>query len=272
MDEFVWPWGLPMYPAPNATVTDLFRFWIVMYAALLFVYFVTCGFFHWMNVNNPERRIQTRPLQKNQISTEIKTSIAAISWIAFYLSGGLYCQAKGYTMAPYALLDLWPTMWTLIASLVIYDSWFYWGHRLLHTKHFYRFHSHHHKSVVPTPWANNSDTQVGDFIEQSYFLLAPFILPIHPATLLLHKLYDQITGIAGHAGHEYFAHWISRAPFPMICTIFHDQHHGHFNFNYANTFSWWDRLMGTLHPTYDDIVLKFEGPIPKEGFGNASFF
>jgi sterol desaturase/sphingolipid hydroxylase (fatty acid hydroxylase superfamily) len=64
--------------------------------------------------------------------------------------------------------------------------------------------------------------------------------------------------MAGHAGHEYFASATTRRPWPLLCTTFHDQHHGSFRFNYANTFSWWDRLMGTIHPSYDDTVRRFE--------------
>jgi sterol desaturase/sphingolipid hydroxylase (fatty acid hydroxylase superfamily) len=87
--------------------------------------------------------------------------------------------------------------------------------------------------------------------------------PIPPEVIIAHKLFDQVTGIAGHAGHEYFAAPSNRSPWPMLCTTFHDQHHGHFNYNYANTFSWWDRLMGTIHPRYDEIVERFETPPPR---------
>lgn len=246
-----------MYPAPEATVYDLMRLWLVFYLSILVVYFVTCGIFHYLNLHHPERRIQSRPIKPGQVAMEIKTSVPTLATIAGLLASGLFCQAKGWTMAPYDL-SLLSAPLTFFASMVLYDTWFYWGHRLLHTKWLYKYHAHHHLSVVPTPWANNSDTQVGDLIEQSYFFVAPFILPIHPLLLIIHKLYDQITGIAGHAGYEYFASITARYPFPMICTTFHDQHHGHFNYNYANTFSWWDRLMGTLHPTYDSVVYKFE--------------
>lgn len=151
-------------------------------------------------------------------------------------------------------------MLTLLVSLVLYDAWFYWGHRLMHTRPLYRFHAHHHQSLVPTPWSNNSDTMVGAFVEQSYFLFAPFFLPVPPEVLIAHKIYDQVTGMIGHAGHEYFASPSARAPWPLLCTTFHDQHHSHFRYNYANTFSAWDRLMGTVHPTYDATVERFEKP------------
>ncbi len=39
---------------------------------------------------------------------------------------------------------------------------------------------------------------------------------------------------------------------------FHDQHHSRFRYNYANFFSFWDRVMGTLDPKYDAAVKGFE--------------
>jgi sterol desaturase/sphingolipid hydroxylase (fatty acid hydroxylase superfamily) len=252
---------LPLYPAPDAGLSEFVVLWAVTYGGLLGLYFVFCGLFHWLNAMHPERRIQRRPM-KNQIVMEIRTSVIALASIAGYVAGGPFVQAKGWAWTPLPL-TWWSAGLTFAASLVIYDAWFYWGHRMMHSKWLYRWHSHHHRAIVPSPWSNNSDTLVGAFVEQSYFLVAPFILPIPAAVLIAHKIYDQVTGIAGHAGHEYFASPSARSPWPMLCTTFHDQHHGHFNYNYGNTFSIWDRAMGTVHPDYDTVVRRFEAPVAK---------
>ena len=62
----------------------------------------------------------------------------------------------------------------------------------------------------------------------------------------------------GHVGFEFMASPLSRKPWPGVSTTFHDQHHSHFKVNYANMFSVWDRLFGTLHPDYDKRVKEFE--------------
>jgi sterol desaturase/sphingolipid hydroxylase (fatty acid hydroxylase superfamily) len=250
----------------GAGLVDSITLWSLTYVGLIAVYFTVCGLFHWVNSLHPERRIQSRPM-KNQIAMEIATSVRALASIAAYVAGGLFMQAKGWTLTPLPL-TWWSVPITFLASLLLYDAWFCWGHRMMHSKLLYRFHAHHHRSLVSTPWSNNSDSQIGAFVEQSYFLFAPFLLPIPAVVLIVHKLYDQVTGIAGHAGHEYFASASARAPWPMLCTTFHDQHHGHFNYNYANTFSWWDRMMGTIHPNYDDLVRKFERR-PLKGSGSV---
>ncbi|MDZ4840690.1 MAG: sterol desaturase family protein [Hyphomicrobium aestuarii] len=245
-----------IHPYPGAGLVDLLILWAITYVVLMAIYFGLGLVFDGLNRQHPERRIQSRP-QKNQIAMEMRTSVIALVSISFYVSFGLFAQAKGWTMAPLEL-SWWSGPLMLAISLMLYDTWFYWGHRLMHTKMFYRWHSHHHRSIVPSPWANNSDTQVGAFVEQFYWVVLPFILPIPPEIIIAHKIFDQVTGIAGHAGHEYFAAPSNRSPFPLLCTTFHDQHHGHFNYNYANTFSWWDRVMGTIHPKYDEVVERFE--------------
>ncbi len=250
--------GLPLFPAPDAGIWDFIALFAACYAGILVIYFVGSGVLHWLNARHPDRRIQSRP-QKNQIAMEIRYSVISLASISAYLAGGIFMQAKGWTIAPYEL-SVVSVVVTFTISLVLYDAWFYWGHRLMHTKVMYRFHAHHHKSIVPTPWSNNSDTLVGAFVEQSYFLVIVFVLPISPLVLIAHKIFDQVTGLIGHAGYEYFASPTARRPWPMLCTTFHDQHHGHFNYNFANTFSWWDRMMGTIHPSYDATVKKFEGP------------
>jgi sterol desaturase/sphingolipid hydroxylase (fatty acid hydroxylase superfamily) len=75
---------------------------------------------------------------------------------------------------------------------------------------------------------------------------------------IAHRLFDQISAIIGHSGYEYFAGPTSRKPFPGICTTYHDQHHSEFVYNYANYFSWWDRIFGTIHPHYDRIIKGWE--------------
>lgn len=43
-------------------------------------------------------------------------------------------------------------------------------------------------------------------------------------------------------------------PSPLLAVRHHDQHHRYFKYNFATHFVVWDRLMNTLHPSYDDLV------------------
>jgi sterol desaturase/sphingolipid hydroxylase (fatty acid hydroxylase superfamily) len=122
----------------------------------------------------------------------------------------------------------------------------------------FRFHALHHTSVSPTVWTNHHETIVEALLNQLYYFVIVFFLPIPWQVLVVQKIYDQISGMLGHAGYEHFASPAARQPWPLASTVFHDQHHGYFRFNFAHTFSFWDRAMGTLHPRYDSTVTEFE--------------
>ncbi|WP_137129276.1 sterol desaturase family protein [Rhizobium sp. FY34] len=229
-------------------------------AAILIVLAAVGGFFEVMNARHPERRIQKHRVNRRKWQ-ELAHAPGSVAIIALCFSGGLFAQAQGWTIAPLAL-SWWTGPLMLGLSVVLYDAWFYWVHRLLHWKPFYRFHALHHKSVAPTVWTNHHETLVEGFLNQAFYLLIPFILPIPWQLLVLQKLYDQVSGMLGHAGFEHFASPAGRTPFPFASTVFHDQHHGYFKYNYGHTFSWWDRMMGTLHPRYDATLESFEPKKP----------
>lgn len=109
-------------------------------------------------------------------------------------------------------------------------------------------------------------------MEQGYYAVITFLVPLPPTILLMHKLFDHINGTFGHAGFEYFASRTARHPWPMLCTAYHDQHHAEFKFkyNYANYFSFWDRVMGTIAPNYDRRVETFESEVPALNLCKAS--
>lgn len=230
--------------------------WLAVLVSLLVLFFATGLFFEYLTSRHPERRIQNREFSDRR--QDITRSVVSLVSISAYVALGVWLQQNGY-----ALFAIWQPGLVSIAvgmiiSLVLYDAWFYWFHRLMHTRAFYRFHARHHVSIAPTAWSNNNDTQIGTFFEQSFFLVAPLILPFPPVVFLVHKVWDQVTGMIGHVGYEFFASPTARYPWPGVSTTYHDQHHAFFNYNFANTFTLWDRLCGTLHRDYDARVKAFE--------------
>lgn len=64
--------------------------------------------------------------------------------------------ALGYTQIYERIGDYSMAWWwaSLALIIVLHDAWFYWTHRLLHRPWWFaKFHSVHHQSVHPTPWA-----------------------------------------------------------------------------------------------------------------------
>ncbi|WP_404788811.1 sterol desaturase family protein [Altericista sp. CCNU0014] len=231
----------------------------ISYTVLLGIYFLFGKIITFWNRHlGCSKKIQSKTSSEVEIKRDIVQSVKSLFFIALMLAGGIFCQRIGLTLRPTHLTPLNSLLWFLV-SMFIFDTWFYWGHRLIHTKVLYRqIHAWHHRSITPSVWSNNSDTLLDDLILQSYFFFAPFFLPIPAAILIAHKIYDQITGMIGHSGYEYSAGPLSRFPFLLLGVTFHDQHHESFNYNYATHFSLWDRLMKTIHPAYDRRILDFE--------------
>jgi Delta7-sterol 5-desaturase len=221
----------------------------VFYAALLACYLITCVVV--TRLNRRAIKIQSsRQTPMSQILRDCRQSVISLAVIAVMLGAGDWSYTTlGWGLRP--LSGIGGTVFSVVASLVLFDTWFYWLHRLIHTRFFYRrVHRWHHLTITPVVWSNNSDRLVDNLFLQSYWLVAHMLIPIAPAVLFAHKIYDQITGIIGHSGYEHGGLWCW-PPSPLVGVTHHDQHHQFFRCNYATHFSWWDRMMGTLHPDHD---------------------
>lgn len=241
---------------PGAGLTEFLALFALVVAVLLVILAGTALFFGYMNARHPERKIQ-KSRTNDRKWRELAYAPGSISVISLTFSGGLFCQWQGWALSPLPL-TWWSIPLTLGASMILYDAWFYWVHRLLHWTPMYRFHAQHHTSVCPTIWTNHHETIVEAALNQVFYTLIVFVVPIPWQLLVAQKIYDQISGMLGHAGYEHFASPMARSPWPLASTVFHDQHHGFFRYNYGHTFSVWDRVMGTLHPKYDETVKSFE--------------
>lgn len=239
-------------------LTQLGSHWLAAYLVLAGVYLlvgvIVTRTNRWLGES---KRIQQRRPSEKLIRRDFIQSLKSLVTISLFVAGGLSIREAGWGWSP--LESTWVNeSMLLIVSLIAFDTWFYWAHRLLHTRPFYkRIHAWHHRAVSPTVWSNNSDTFLDNCFAQSYWLVAPLILPVSSAVLIVHKLIDQVTGMLGHAGFEYAGGRSSAFPSPLLGVTFHDQHHEKFHYNFATHFSWWDRLMGTLDPAYDTKVTAF---------------
>lgn len=229
----------------------------VVYAATVGLYFLLGAAITAVNERNPERRIQKRRRGEKRRTVEIRHSLLSILVTSVSVTLGLFFQWVGWAAHPWGF-SWWTAIPLFVLCMVLFDAWFYFAHRLLHTKAFYRFHALHHKSVAPTVWSNDSIGVVDTALSQGFYAVIVFVVPFPPVILLAHRLFDHINGTIGHSGFEYFASRTARHPFPLLCTTYHDQHHAEFRYNYANYFSFWDRLMGTVAPSYDRRVAMLE--------------
>lgn len=234
-------------------ITDIIIATLLWWGGLLLIYFSFGTFAEYVTSNFPNRKIQPKRDGYKRKLADIKVSIKKLFLSALLISLGFVTREQGWTMAPMEL-----TWWSLILwfaiGVVIFDLWFYIAHRLLHWPPLYRFHALHHKNVAPTVWSNDCTGSVDTLMEHSFYFAIWFITPSPLEAIFAIRIFNQFIGMIGHAGFELFASPLSKAPFPFVCSTYHDLHHSTFNYNFANIFSIWDRLFGTSHPKYDELV------------------
>ena len=141
-----------------------------------------------------------------------------------------------------------------VAGMIFWhDAYFYWTHRLLHTRWLLKHvHSVHHKSTDPTPWAAFSFHPVEAIIQTGFIYTAPLVIPLHPSVLVVVVLYQMFFNTLGHLGYEMYPRAYVRHPltFWNNTSTHHNLHHLRSNWNFGLYFNLWDRWMGTNHPEY----------------------
>jgi len=138
---------------------------------------------------------------------------------------------------------------SLLWMIILHDTYFYWVHRLLHTKWFFKnVHRVHHRSANPTPLAANSFHPLEALILGMIVFPLITIWPVHILALLLFNSIVVITNMVGHLGFEFMPTRLrNRTPGKYISSsTHHNLHHQKSNKNFGLYFTFWDTFMRTL--------------------------
>jgi lathosterol oxidase len=157
----------------------------------------------------------------------------------------------------YLLFDqygLWylPVSWFLM--LLLHETYFYWTHRWLHRPGiFEKFHSIHHASLRPSPWASFSFHPIESVINAAFVPLVILVLPLHPVLILWHLTFMTISAITNHSGFEVLPRNAlkNKWGFLIVSGVHHTTHHRYFRNNYGLFFTFWDRWMKTEKTSYE---------------------
>ncbi|MDF1726165.1 MAG: sterol desaturase family protein [Sulfitobacter sp.] len=143
-----------------------------------------------------------------------------------------FAQAPIWFVAFFFLIPVWESFY------------FYWIHRLLHTRPFYRFHALHHRNTDVGPWSGLSMHPVEHLL---YFgtVVIHLVLPTHPVHLIFHLMFYGLLAITSHTGFEGL--WLRQAKRLHLGNFHHQLHHRYFEVNYGNLDVPWDKLFGSFH-------------------------
>ncbi|MBB6499291.1 sterol desaturase family protein [Pedobacter cryoconitis] len=231
-----------------------------LFAISAFRYFIIAGipffvFYKLLSSKFSKSKIQSKQASKKDFRREILHSMqstAIMSVIAFLV---LFTPVKNYTLVytDLAAYGIWYIPLSIILSLIIHDTYFYWMHRLLHhPKLFKHTHLVHHKSVNPSPWTSYSFHFLEAIAEGLVLLFIVLFLPMSALSIGMFVLVGFMINVYGHLGYEIMPEWFRRSWLFEISntSIHHNLHHSKFKGNYGLYFRFWDRLMGTEHPDY----------------------
>lgn len=159
-------------------------------------------------------------------------------------------QERGWTRiyTDVHALPLWYLPVSLLAYLMLHDTWFYWTHRLMHRPRWFRIaHAVHHQSRPPTAWAAMAFHPIEALTGAVIIPLLVFAIPIHPAALGVVLTVMTVMGVTNHMGWEMFpaSMWRGRLGGWLITASHHQRHHERYGCNYGLYFRFWDRLCGT---------------------------
>jgi lathosterol oxidase len=247
--------------------TDPFYFimlTIIFFGVIVGRYLAIAGlfqlvFFIWFPHKWQQRRLSTQPGDKTQFRKELKWSF--VTSVLFAVAGAFttVLWQKGYTRIytdphQYGLLYL-PA--SLIISLLIHETYYYWLHRWMHHPQVFRvIHKVHHNSRVTSAWTAFSFHPLEGLLQAIVLPLTILFLPMHLYVLLIQLTIMTFSSVINHLEIEVYParfhkHLIGKW---LIGATHHSLHHKQFKYNFGLYFTFWDKWKKTESPKFDQLI------------------
>ena len=205
-------------------------------------------------------RLAGRPIldgarQPGQIRREFTYSLSTV--VIFATNGLLvWLLAAAGTVEIYSdVASRGRTWWwlSLVLIVVAHDAYFYWTHRWLHQRRWFRaVHGRHHASSHPTPWAAYAFHPVEALVQAAFLPLFLLAVPVHSGVIVVFLVHMILRNVIGHCAHELMPWgWTRSRWLGWITPVSHHHfHHARNRGNFGLYFTWWDRWCGTEDAEY----------------------
>ncbi|TGK34351.1 sterol desaturase family protein [Leptospira gomenensis] len=238
---------------PAIFMIDFLRYFVFAGLAFLILYVWKHPF--------QNRKIQNKKAQPSQFLREFLYSVSSVSVYTLVTLTVLFFRKLGYfkfyeDVREYGWGYLFLSVFLILA---VQDFYFYWTHRLMHTKPFFRLlHKVHHESVIPSPWTAYSFSPGEALLHALILPIVVSLFPVHNLALLISMTFQIVRNVLGHSGYEIFpGRFLSNGILKHINTnTNHDMHHQFFRYNFGLYTTIWDGLFGTIHPEYEKTFRK----------------
>lgn len=214
-------------------------------------------FYVWKKRDFFRIKIQQKYPDNKHILREVAYSFLSIAIFSLVATTMFILRKHGYTKMYLHFSDhsVPYFIFSVIAFILLHDTYFYFTHRLMHWKVIYPYvHKVHHLSTNPTPWAAFAFHPLEAFIEVGIVPIMMFLMPIHPYALLVWVLYQTGMNVLGHLGFEVFPSGFTNGFISKYSntSTHHNMHHKYVTSNYGLYFNFWDRFLGTNHAQYTE--------------------
>jgi sterol desaturase/sphingolipid hydroxylase (fatty acid hydroxylase superfamily) len=195
------------------------------------------------------RKYKIQPDKQNTFSLHWRCFLRllvlhTIAEIPMMWAGHYIFSYRGMKMVPPM-----PTWWSVFLHVVLFflieDAYFYWIHRLLHWGPFYKhIHKVHHEHNAPFGIAAEYAHPVETVFLGIGTVLGPILFASHIFTVWVWLFFRLWQELDAHSGYNF--PWSANNWVPFWGGAeFHDYHHMSFVGNFASTFTYWDKWMGT---------------------------
>ena len=249
-------------PMRHASYLQFFMTLLVRYS--LFAGLAFTVFYILFRERFQKRKIQKHFPRLSDYRREVLFSVTSMLIIAFCVFSVRSPIVRPHTQIyDHISQHGWPYfIASVFMALLLHDTYFYWTHRAMHHPRLFKiFHLVHHRSTNPTPWAAYSFHPLEAVVEGSVIWVIVFLIPIHPAAIALFALVMIVYNVYGHLGYEIYPRWLinSRLGRWLNTSTNHNMHHKYFQDNYGLYFRFWDTIMRTTHPKYEETINEVVG-------------
>lgn len=214
-------------------------------------------FYLWYPRRWEQRKLGTRKYTRRQFKREIAWS--TVTGVIFALTGTLilFLWQRGDTKI-YTDIDQYAWWWLPVSfciSLLIDETYYYWVHRLLHSRGLFKnIHRIHHQSSITSPWTAFAFHPVEGILLSLVLPVTLMIVPMHPVAIFSQLAIMTFTSVINHLDIEIYPekfnhHAIGRW---LIGATHHSLHHKQFRYNYGLYFTFWDKWQKTESPVFDE--------------------